>query len=73
MKTRFEEEGTGAAAKPRRKGSRRCPCCGAAPCACEKTCFCQELKGEVNDEEEDEPAPEVDFHFSFLRHGETSA
>ena len=56
-----------------RKAARRCPCCGAAPCACEKTCFCQELKGELEDESEADGGGLVeDLQFSFLRYGEQS-
>lgn len=62
--------------KKARKGARRCPCCGAAPCSCEKTCFCQELKGELAEDENgdaDDAGLEEDLNFSFLRYGDLRA
>jgi hypothetical protein len=53
-----------------RKGARRCPCCGSAPCSCEKTCFCQELKGEMEDDDPDETGYEDEPRFSFVTYGE---
>jgi hypothetical protein len=60
-----------------RKAARKCPCCGAAPCSCEKNCFCQELKGELAEDESEAELEgarlEDDLQFSFLRYGEQSA
>jgi hypothetical protein len=75
MKKKIRSSSRDESPKKGRKAARRCPCCGAAPCACEKTCFCQELKGEIEDENEAEAdgAGFVDdLRFSFLRHGEQS-
>ena len=60
-------------AKRGRKGARKCPCCSYAPCACEKSCFCQELKAEITDDEIHDPEFEDVFRFSFLRYGEQPA
>ena len=73
MKKRIGASGSDGSPKRGRKGARKCPCCGASPCACEKSCFCQELKTEMADDEPDDDAFEDDLRFSFLRHGEQSA
>ena len=77
MKRKIAASGRGGASKRARKGGRKCPCCECAPCACDKTCFCQELKGEMTD---DEPEAEADdgrvedeLRHSFHRFGELSA
>lgn len=59
--------------KRRRRGARKCPCCSCAPCACEASCFCQELKSEMPDDENDDAGFEGDLRFSFLRHAEAAA
>jgi hypothetical protein len=70
MKKRIGAATGGETRKRGRKGVRRCPCCGAAPCACEKSCFCQELKDEIEEDDSDETRCEEELTFSFLRHGE---
>ena len=72
MKKRIEAAGRGGSPKKGRKGARKCPCCGAGPCACEKTCICQELKGEMAEDEPDDDAFEDDLRISFQRYGEQS-
>lgn len=74
MKKRLDSSRRDGAPKRGRKGARKCPCCGAAPCSCEKTCFCQELKGGLEDDDEaDAGGLEDDLQFSFLRFGEQGA
>lgn len=75
MKKRFDSTRRDAAPKRARKGARKCPCCGSAPCSCEKNCFCQELKGGLDDDEDDaeSAAFEDDLSFSFLRGAEHGA
>ena len=60
-------------AKRGRRGARKCPCCGSAPCACDPTCICQELKSEMTDDEDDDAVFDDSLRFSFLRVGEQSA
>jgi hypothetical protein len=59
-----------AARRRGRKSAQRCPCCEAAPCACEKNCFCQELKAGMLDDDDD-AGPDEEIRFSFLRHEAT--
>ena len=73
MKKQIGAAGRDGSPKRGRKAARKCPCCGSAPCACEKSCICQELKGEMADEEPADVAFEDDLRFSFLRYGEQSA
>lgn len=71
MKKRFDSSRRDEAPKRGRKGARKCPCCGAAPCSCEKTCLCQELKGELEDDEDaaaEGPSLDDDFQFAFVRY-----
>lgn len=73
MKKRIDSPRREQAPKRGRKGARKCPCCGAAPCSCEKTCFCQELKGDLEDDEDDgadAAGLEEDLQFSFARCGD---
>jgi hypothetical protein len=77
MKRKIAASGKVVASKKARKGARRCPCCECAPCACAKTCFCQELKAELMDDEEEDEADdgrfEDELRHSFLRFGEQGA
>lgn len=76
MKKRFDASRRDGAPKRGRKGARKCPCCGSTPCSCEKTCFCQELKGGLEDDEDDgtdSAGFDDDVQFSFLRFGEQGA
>jgi hypothetical protein len=71
MKKRFDSSRRGEAPKKARKSARKCPCCGATPCSCEKTCFCQELKGELEEDDDADAASfDDDLQFSFLRFAE---
>ena len=75
MKNRFESSSRDAAPKKARKAAKKCPCCGAAPCACEDTCLCQELKGGLEDDQDeaaDGPSFDDDFAFA-ARYGEQAA
>ncbi len=69
MKNRIKTARRGGAAKKGRGAASKCQCCDETPCRCEKTCPCQELKGEAYDEEEEEDERiDEDLTFSFLRH-----
>ncbi|HXS99662.1 MAG TPA: hypothetical protein VN915_03240 [Elusimicrobiota bacterium] len=73
MKKRLDSPRRGAAPKRGRKGTRKCPCCGSTPCSCEKNCFCQELKGGLDDDDEadvESAGLDDDLQFAFLRYGE---
>ena len=76
MKRKIAALGKGGAKKAR-KGARKCPCCECAPCACAKSCLCQELKAEMTEEETDDETDdgrfEDELRHSFLRFGELSA
>ncbi|MFI5348924.1 MAG: hypothetical protein ACHQ2Z_05225 [Elusimicrobiota bacterium] len=72
MKKRIAAAGRDGTPKKGRKGARKCPCCGCAPCACDKSCLCQELKGEIPDEDAEDAGLEDDLRFSFIRYGEQS-
>jgi hypothetical protein len=72
MKKRIAAAGRGGSAKKGRKAARKCPCCGCAPCACDKSSLCQELKGEMADDDSGDAAFEDDLRFSFVRYGEQS-
>jgi hypothetical protein len=52
-----------------RKAARKCPCCDCAPCACDKACFCQELKAQMPDDDIEDAGFEDVLRFSFLRPG----
>jgi hypothetical protein len=70
MKKMLKTARRGGAAKKGRAAASKCQCCDAAPCQCEKTCLCQELKGEAFDEGDDEGECFNDeMRFSFLPHG----
>lgn len=73
MKKRIRSAGRREPPKKGRRGAPRCPCCGCAPCACEKTCLCQELKAEADDDEIEEPVLEEELRLSFLRFAEQGA
>jgi hypothetical protein len=76
MKKKFESPRRDGAPKRGRKGSRKCPCCGSTPCSCEKTCFCQELKGGLDDDDESDAeaaGDDFDVQVAYLRCGEQSA
>jgi hypothetical protein len=75
MKNRFDSPRRDEAPKKGRKTARKCPCCDAAPCSCEETCLCQELKGGLEDDEDDAAdGPSFDDDFSFAaRYGDQGA
>jgi len=67
MKKLLRVAGWSVSPKRGRRPAATCMCCGFAPCTCPKTCFCQELKAEMTDDDDVRFEEEPDF--SFLRCG----
>ena len=73
MKKKLSGLGRETAARKERRSARRCPCCGGAPCKCDRACPCQELKTQTDGDELQDPACEDEMRFSFLRYAEPVA